>query len=335
MNICLVKTSSMGDVIHTLPALTDAQRIIPNLQVDWVVEQSFAEIPRWHGAVNQVIPVAIRRWRKNLLSAQTWQEWQTYKTQLQTTQYDAVIDAQGLLKSALLATRLAKGTKYGYDKHSAREGLSACFYDNTFSIPYHQHAVERIRQLFARSLGYTVPESIGDYGLRAQFANYLPDPTACSPYLIAVHATTREDKHWQEAYWATLFKSLTTQGFDVRLPWGNERERERAERLAKISERITVLPKLTLTELAQQIAGARAVISVDTGLSHLTAALDRPNIILYGATDPQLIGAYGKHQIYLSGNGMETILPQQVEEALSGLFSANGAKTSDLKSPIT
>ena len=312
MKICVVKTSSMGDVIHTLPALTDAQRAIPDLQVDWVVEQPFAEIPQWHSAVNQVIPVAIRRWRKNLFNVQTWQEWQAYKQQLQASKYDAVIDAQGLLKSALLATRLAQGRKFGYDKNSAREGLSACFYDQQFDIPYQQHAVERIRQLFAQSLGYTVTNEIGDYGIARHFAKIEPDQPACTPYLIGIHATTRADKHWPEAYWATLLTELAAQGWEIRLPWGNAQERERAERLAQQSPRVVVLPKLTLTELAQQIAGAQAVVSVDTGLSHLTAALDKPNVILYGATDPKLIGAYGQNQYYLSGQGMEKISVEAV-----------------------
>ena len=118
MKICLVKTSSMGDVIHTLPALTDAQRAIPNLQVDWVVEENFAEIPCWHTAVNQVIPIALRRWKKSPFSAQTKNEWKNYRALLQTAHYDAVIDAQGLIKSAFFAARLARGIKHGYDRHS-------------------------------------------------------------------------------------------------------------------------------------------------------------------------------------------------------------------------
>ncbi|MCK3654804.1 lipopolysaccharide heptosyltransferase 1 [Pasteurellaceae bacterium Macca] len=312
MKICLIKTSSMGDVIHTLPALTDAQRAIPHLQVDWVVEPAFAEIPRWHSAVESVIPVAIRRWRKQLFSRQTWREWQAYKHQLQATEYDAVIDAQGLLKSAVLATHFAQGTKFGYDKHAAREGLSAYFYDNAFSIAYQQHAVERIRQLFAQSLGYPLPTEMGDYGIARHFTKSAINSTACSPYLLAIHATTRADKHWPESHWAELLKALTEQGMEVRLPWGNALEYARAERLAQVSPKVKVLAKCSLTELASQIAGARAVVSVDTGLSHLTAALDKPNIILYGATDANLIGAYGKNQHYLTACGMENIAPRDV-----------------------
>lgn len=317
MKLLIVKTSSMGDVLHTLPALTDAQCAIPNLEVDWVVEENFAEIPRWHPAVKDVIPVAIRRWRKNLFQRQTWLEWQAYLKQLKATQYDAVIDAQGLIKSAVLVTCQAHGTKFGYDKQSAREGLSSLFYDKTFSIPYQQHAVERIRKLFASALGYTLPNEIGDYGIAYHFAKKQPDLTA---YVLAIHATTRADKHWKESYWMDVIRELSMQGVEVRLPWGNEAEKARAERFAHDIANVVVLPRLSLSGVAEQIAGAKGVISVDTGLSHLTAALDKPNVILYGATDPKLIGAYGKNQHYLTGANMDNILPYRVLQTIQELI---------------
>ncbi|WP_429946280.1 lipopolysaccharide heptosyltransferase RfaC [Bibersteinia trehalosi] len=322
MKVCVIKTSSMGDVIHTLPALTDAQRAIPNLQVDWVVEKAFSEIPNWHSAVNRVIPLEIRRWRKNLCQAKTWQEWQAYKATLQAVQYDAIIDAQGLLKSALLATRLAQGKKYGYDCRSAREGLSSLFYDQTFNIPYQQHAVERIRQLFACALGYQLTQEMGDYGIACHFVKNREKKTACLPYIIAVHATTRDNKHWEEDYWTELFALCDQHHLEVRLPWGNEQEKARAERLAAQGEHIRVLPKMSLTELAAELANAKAVVSVDTGLSHLAAALDTPNIILYGATNPKLIGAYGKNQHYLQANRMQNIQVSQVWQALEQILTA-------------
>ena len=312
----------MGDVIHSLPALTDAQRAIPNLQVDWVVEPAFAEIPKWHSAVRKVIPFALRQWRKAPFSLQTRQQWQAFKAELQAKRYDAVIDAQGLLKSALFATRLAQGTKYGYDRHSIREPLASLFYDKTYGINYQQHAVERIRQLFAQTLGYALPKMIGDYGIAeniAQFAKKSENSTTCTPYILAIHATTRADKHWSEQAWSALFTMLEAKGLEIHLPWGNPIERERAERLAQHSAHIKVLPKLTLTELAVEILQAQAVVSVDTGLSHLTASLDKPNVILYGATDPNLIGGYGKAQEYVVAKGMENILPQHVFERLTAI----------------
>ncbi|EXI61341.1 lipopolysaccharide heptosyltransferase RfaC [Mannheimia granulomatis] len=313
MKVLIVKTSSMGDVLHTLPALTDMRKAIPNLQVDWVVEENFAEIPIWHSAVRKVIPVAIRRWRKNLCKRSTWFEWQRFIKELKSEQYDAVIDAQGLIKSAVLVTRQAQGKKFGYNKQSAREGLSSLFYDVTFDIPYQQHAVERIRKLCAKSLAYPLVQNQGDYAIAQHFAK---NQTKMTAYIMLIHATTRADKHWKESCWAEVIKSLAEQGLEVRLPWGNQIEKERAERLAAVAKNVIVLPRMTLTELAMQIEGAQAVISVDTGLSHLTAALDKPNVILYGATDPKLIGAYGKNQHYLTSDKMDNILPTQVLEKL-------------------
>ena len=309
MKVCVIKTSSMGDVIHTLPALTDAQKAIPSLSIDWVVEENFAEIPRWHSAVNQIIPIALRRWRKSPFSAQTKNEWKSYRTLLQANQYDAVIDAQGLFKSAFFATRLANGVKHGYDLKSIREPIASFFYDKKYAISYQQHAVERIRQLFALSLGYELPQVQGDYGIARHFLHQTPEQN----YVVFIHSTTRADKHWEESEWQKLIeKIIALSDYEIRLPWGNEQEKARAECLAQVHSNVIVLPKLTLTELAKQLANAKAVVSVDTGLAHLTAALGKPNITLYGATDPKLIGCYGKNQHYLSASSMENIKSDQV-----------------------
>jgi len=294
MRVLLVKTSSMGDVLHSLPALTDAQQAIPNIQFDWVVEEGFAQIPTWHSAVNHVIPVAIRRWRKNWFSAPIRAERAAFRQQLQATQYDAIIDAQGLLKSAFLVTRLAHGDKHGYDRHSIREPLASFFYDHRYAISKQQHAVERIRQLFAKSLGYTCPTQQGDYAIAQHFLQSGVNNE--SPYVVFLHSTTRDDKHWPEENWRNLIELMAGSGVKIKLPWGAPHEQQRAERLAKGFDFVEVLPKLTLAEVAQQIANAKAVVSVDTGLSHLTAALDKPNFTLFGPTDPGLIGGYGQNQ---------------------------------------
>ena len=318
MKVCVIKTSSMGDVIHTLPALTDAQKVIPNLSIDWVVEENFAEIPRWHSAVNRVIPIALRRWRKSPFSIQTRNEWKNYRTLLQAENYDAVIDAQGLIKSALFATRFAQGVKHGYDRQSIREPLASFFYDKKYAISYQQHAVERIRQLFAQSLGYELPQVQGDYGIARHFLHQ----TSEKNYVVFIHSTTRADKHWKESEWQKLIEKITAlSDCEIRLPWGNELEKARAERLAQVDSKVIVLPKLTLTELAEQLANAQAVVSVDTGLAHLTAALDKPNITLYGSTDPKLIGCYGKNQYYLSASSMKEISAEQVLSQLLPFIS--------------
>ncbi|AAU38866.1 RfaF protein [[Mannheimia] succiniciproducens MBEL55E] len=317
MKVLIVKTSSMGDVLHTLPALTDAQKALPDVRFDWVVEENFAEIPHWHCAVDKVIPVAIRRWRKQPFSAETKNQWKNYRTFLQTEQYDAVIDAQGLLKSALLVTRPARGEKYGYSFSCAREGLAAFFYDHKFNIPYQQHAVERIRRLFAQSLSYALPDEKGDYGIASHFRHAAK--AIDNPYIMFIHATTRADKFWINAEWTKLARLLAAKGYHIHLPWGNEREYEQAQQIAQNIPQVKILPKLSLSALAEEIAQSSAVVSVDTGLAHLTAALDIPNITLYGATDPKLIGTYGKNQHHLTKETMRAISAEEVFERFFGV----------------
>lgn len=294
LKVLIVKTTSMGDVLHTLPALTEAAKQCPNIRFDWVVEEGFVQIPTWHFAVDQVIPVAIRRWRKSWFSAQTKKERLSFIQKLRSKKYDVIIDAQGLLKSALI-TRKAIGIKHGYDRKSIKEPIACFFYDVKHTVAKQMHAVDRIRQLFALSLNYSVLLSEqGDYAIASHFKDL--NSENIKPYLIFLHSTTRDEKHWTELQWIELIKLVQAKGYQVKLPWGTEKEQARAIRLANGLDNVIVLPKLSLSEVAMELANAQAIVSVDTGLSHLAAALDRPNITLFGPTDPALIGGYGKNQ---------------------------------------
>ncbi|MCL6268358.1 lipopolysaccharide heptosyltransferase I [Sansalvadorimonas sp. 2012CJ34-2] len=297
--VLIVKTSSLGDVIHTLPAITDATKAIPSIKFDWVVEESFSEIPSWHPAVDKIIPVAIRRWRKNIV--QTWRsgEWANFRKDLKARKYDLVIDAQGLLKSALL-TRGLDASVYGLDKDSAREPLAAKFYTNPVAVAKGQHAVERVRQLFAKALGYPCPEEKGHFQLAAEKFSDSEGLRPKEPYLVFVHGTTWVDKHWPDTYWCQLAKKATEAGYIVCLPWGNDKEHERAKLIANGNPNVQVLPKMPLKGVASIIAGAEKVVAVDTGLGHLTAALEIPAVSLYGPTSPVLVGAYGEQQKHLT-----------------------------------
>lgn len=321
MHVLIVKTSSMGDVLHTLPALTDAMHAIPGIRFDWAVEENFAQIPGWHPAVDKVLPVAIRRWRKHWFGSQQREERVLFKRELQSRQYDIVIDAQGLIKSAALVTRLSKGVKHGQDSRSAREPFASWWYDIRHEVSKKQHAVERTRELFAKSLGYEKPQTQGDYAIAGHFSTIATEDTA--PYLIFLHATTRDNKHWPEDHWRGLIELVQPMGLRVKLPWGAEHEHQRAQRLAEGFEYVEVLPKLSLEAVAQQLAGACAVVSVDTGLSHLTAALDRPNITLYGPTDPGLIGGYGKNQYSMKAedNNLNSIISRDVFAKLTSILN--------------
>lgn len=316
MRILLVKTSSLGDVVHNLPVATDLARRFPDASIDWVVEESFAELPRLHPAVHKVIPVAIRRWRKSLHSAATWAEMRAFRADLRAEPYDAVIDSQGLLKSALI-TALAHGQHIGQDCHSAREPIACRFYDRRVFVSRSQHAVERNRQLAATAFGYKLDEAI-DYGIAAPplVAPWLPT----GDYAVLLTATSRADKEWPEEDWQALGMALIATGLRCVLPGGSPIERERASRLATSLGRAVAAPAMNLTNLASLLAGASLVIGVDTGLVHLAAALGRPTLALYCGSDPTLTGVLaGANAVNLGGPGAPPPAGEVVRHALQML----------------
>lgn len=301
MQVLIVKTSSMGDVLHTLPALTDAVKAFPTIVFDWVVEPGFAEIPRWHKAVRTIFEAPIRRWRRHIWKSIKNGEITSLISCIKKVEYDIVIDAQGLIKSALL-TRFAKGKRVGLSFSSAREGMASLAYQHTIDVLKDQHAVERVRQLFAKALGYDDPQSSPDYGIDKQ--RLIPISIG-EDYLIFLHGTTWATKHWPEVYWQQLALFAAKAGYKVLLPWGNEAEHGRAHRIKSAVEKSGetpvphVLPKLSLSEITSVIANAKGIVAVDTGLGHVAAAMAVPTVSLYGPTDPKRTGAYGPSQQHL------------------------------------
>jgi heptosyltransferase-1 len=292
--VLVVKLSSLGDVIHTLPALGDAAAALPGIRFDWVVEEAFAEIPAWHSAVDRVIPVALRRWRKRPLRDFSGPEWRGARAALEERRYDAVIDAQGLLKSAFIA-RLVAAPRYGMDRASARERLAALAYDHPIPVPRDMHAVERTRLLFARALDYPLPGTLGNYGIDGAIAPAAGLP----PGLLFFHGSARAEKLWPQEHWVELAGLAAAAGYRVWLPWGDDREQLRAQRIAAGADGIEVLPRLSLRELAAMLQAVSGVAAVDTGLGHLGAALGVPAVSLYGPTSTRLVGTYGRNQVHL------------------------------------
>ncbi len=308
-NYLIIKTSSLGDIVHMLPAITDAAHFNPEIKFDWVVEEGFAEVASWHPNVNKVIPIAIRRWRKNLISKQTWREISHFKQQLQAQQYYKVIDSQGLLKSALV-TSWAKGEIWGYDKNSITESVASYFYQKKATVARELHAITRNRQILAQSLSYSIDHLPLDYGI-ANNTLYQPPKNLIIPNktLLVFHATSKEDKEWSLDLWDQFIPQITKQGYHLLLPWGNEREYQRAKQLSITHNHVQCLAKYTLAELAALIQTADAVIGMDTGLMHIAAAFNKKGIALYPVTQPKLTGVL-------------TALPQSIE-SLSGKNSLN------------
>jgi heptosyltransferase I len=296
MKVLIVKLSSMGDVISTLPAVTDAKNAIANVNFDWVVEENFVEIPGWHQAVNLVIPIALRRWRKTPFYPTNIREIQAFWQRLRAEQYDYILDVQGLIKSAIVA-KIARGISCGFNAANAREPLAAYFYHRNFNISKRLHAVERSRQLFAAALGYEITIGHPHYGLAKE--RFGKKTNSTEKYLVFIHGTSRNNKCWRENKWVDLVHLAKNAGFKVKLPWGNNLEFVRANNIASVSDNVEVLPKLTLTEMGAVLLGAQGVVALDTGLSHLSAALSVPAVSLYGPTNPKLAGTYGENQSHL------------------------------------
>lgn len=285
-NILIIRMSSMGDVIHQWPAITDLARAFPDAAIDWVVEEGFAELPKLHPAVRRVIPIALRRWRKSILADSTQVQWRQFTTELRACRYDLILDAQGLIKSAAVA-KLTCGPVAGFDRHSIREPLASLAYGRKYAVCKSQHAIERNRQLSAAALGYTLQGGI-DYGLSVPqlTLDWLPD----SPYAVCLTATSRADKEWPEANWIILGQRMLALGVLPIFPWGNDAERARAQRLAAALPAAIVAPKLSLTAAAALLAQSKIVIGVDTGLVHLAAAVAVPTVAIFCASDPTLTG---------------------------------------------
>ena len=293
--ILLVKTSSLGDLIHSFPALTDAARAIPGVEFHWLVEEAFAEVPAWHPAVSEVIPIALRRWRGNWRAAWRKGELSTFKAALQAREYDLVIDAQGLLKSALPAW-MARGVSVGYDRASIREPMASRLYQRCFRVSRDLHAIERIRRLFAAALEYTPATAEPDYGLELEAGR------SSSRELVFLYSTTWPSKHWPEIYWAELTALAYAAGYTVQFPWYEAEDRLRAERVVSMAGNGGLLPRMDLTGLKEHLASVAGVVGVDSGLAHITAALNIPAVTLYGPTSAGLTGAIGGAQKNLQVN---------------------------------
>lgn len=326
--ILLVKTSSLGDVVHNLPVLSDLSVNFPQAEIDWVVEEPFTPIPQMHGMIKRVIPVALRRWRQDLFSMKTWHEISAFRDRLSATRYDAIVDTQGLLKSALVVA-CARGRKYGLDWHSSREPL-APFYHQTFRVPWGQHAVERNRKLAAAALGFTL-SAPANYAIRVpdewlpRLASRLPvhiAETTQGRYAILLHGTSARQKEWPQENWIELGQALHKRGMVSLLPFGSFAEQARSETLASAIPAALVPPRLELDSLSALLSRAALVVGVDTGLTHLAAALGRPTVGIYCATDPRATGLYGATRaVNVGSQGLRG----RVEDVLAALDKALAA----------
>lgn len=303
--ILLVKLSSLGDVLHNLPIVWDLRKRLPDAQIDWIVEEAYAPLleplktTESFRGIDRIIPLAFRRWKKNLFSIRTWQEFFAMRKLLQSVTYDIVIETQGLLKSALVCA-LAKKSKFAIvsglgnaTEHSGYEPMARIFYTQSVHVPVKCHAIDRSRQVMCSALDWPLidrhresplfyPSTFVEQlkpllveGLRKQ------SNSETIPYIVCFHSTARAAKRWPNDNWIELGKALSSQGYQVLFPWGNSGEMKISTLIAsQISG--AIIPRAFLIEEAYRlIAHAALTIGVDTGLTHLAAVLGRPTIEIY------------------------------------------------------
>jgi len=299
MKVLIIKLTSLGDVIHALPAITDAKKAIPELEIDFLVDESFAEIPAWHNGITAVKTVANRRWKRSIFKSLN--EIKGCYSSLKAKQYDKVVDLQGLVKSALWA-KVARGERHGYARCSIKEPLAAKFYSKTHKVEKYQHAINRNRILLAKSLGYEFDETGLDYGFSKHLitSEDIQSNVPKTPFWVFLHGTAWASKQWPKSSWRELAKLANQNEKPVILPWGNPVEKARAEEIANGVQGVIVLPKSSLSDLMHYFELSEGIVSVDTGLGHLAAALNKPTVAIYGPTDTKLVGISGDFVAHIS-----------------------------------
>ena len=335
----LVKLSSLGDVLHNLPMVWDIRQHYPNAIVDWVVEEAYVDLLKplqsthTFKGIDRIIPIGLRRWKKNILSVRHWQELRQFIHALQQDQYDVIIDSQGLMKSAVVSkfahrtqsgrvTGLANATEY-----SGYEPLARMFYSDSVAVPRQCHAVDRSRYLLSSALDVApitrtsiprfYPESfvkdLTNQDLSPEIARDLN-----TPYALCFHASARAAKQWDIQGWITAGKFLLERGLHPVFPWGSPHEKQISQQIIKgIGSGGGILPSsYSIKQYFEIISHARLTIGVDTGLTHLAAVLGRPTIEIYCDSPIWKTEGYWSNQVINLGDIGQ---PPSIKSVLNGI----------------
>lgn len=310
--VLVVRPSSLGDIVHSLALVSDVESGMPGATIDWVAEEAFAALVALDPRIRRVVPLALRRWRRTPARMATWRELRSFAQDLRARRYTAILDLQEQVKGALIA-RLARGRRHGFDRRSIREPVATLFDDVHHAVDRQQHFIDKARALAGAALGYRA-EGAPRWGLVPP-ARSAAMPAV--PYALALHATSRDDKLWPEMQWQRLLVHFAQAGLAVLLPWGNDEERARSERIARATPGAIVPPRQSLPEMATLARNAEVAVGVDTGLTHLAAALGTPTVALFTTTDASLAGVAraGSHAEDLGGNGRVPTLDDAIAAA--------------------
>ena len=265
--ILIVKVTSLGDVVETLPVVADLHRAFPGVSVDWAVDESCAEIVRWHPGVSTVLCAPLRRFKK-MRNAGDRKAISASIGALRAHRYDAVIDLHGVYKSAIIAALARAGRRVGYRTPDLGETGARFAYSHRFGPKPACDAWHGMRISAGEALGYA-PEGIASYGIEPPDVTLPPAVTEGAPFMLLFHATSNSDKKWPTGHWVELATRMMARGLRVLLPWGSSSEHRDAQEIAMQAPGAVVLPAMSLGELAATMSRAALVIGVDTGMVHL------------------------------------------------------------------
>jgi heptosyltransferase-1 len=342
--ILLVKLSSLGDVLHNLPIVWDLRKRLPQAQIDWIVEEGYVHLleplrttEKFRG-IDRIIPVAFRRWRKNLFSFKTWREFFAMRKLLQAITYDVVLETQGLLKSALVCVLADKSDQAAISglgnatEHSGYEPMARMFYNQSIHVPLRCHAIDRSRWVMCSAFDWPLlnrneepplfyPNDFVEQLVPLPIEGLRKQPNGTSvPYVVCFHSTARAAKRWPNENWVELGKALSSQGYQVLFPWGSSEEMKISALLASQVPGAIVPRAFSIEEAYRLVAHAALTIGVDTGLTHLSAVLGRPTIEIYCDSPAWKTEGFWSEKIINLGDLGQPPLTEAVVQAVDRLI---------------
>ena len=279
MRIAIVRLSALGDIVNTAVVLQIIHNYYPNAQIDWFVEEAFAPILQNHPLIHEVIPIPLKRLKKTKSFSLLKEMIHTLKSR---EHYDHIIDAQGLLKSAIVASFLP-GQVHGFDRKSAREGIASWFYATTSSIPYEISVIRRNVMVITQALNIPYSDSLIEQ--KGPVFNTTSSPSEAKRIALVIGASW-PSKCYPKEQFALLCDLLP---YPCHLIWGSFAEYDDAQWIANHTSNAFVSPKMSLTQLVDFVAGCTLTIGNDTGPTHIAWAMNRPSITLFGPTNERMI----------------------------------------------
>lgn len=282
MKIAIVKLSALGDIVHAMVALQFIKAHFPEIQIDWIVEQRFADVLKHNPDIDNVLTVNLKALKTN--KAGIFAQFKKIRSYA-SNNYDLVIDAQGLIKSALTAKIIGKRIA-GFDADSIREKAASWFYDVKVACAYDANTIDRNTLILSSPLGINIStEQILNKKPFLFFSNEDPqiyDFLAKDRLnMVLVIGSTWDSRNYPAAKFVKIAEALQQNCLVI---WGSEQEKASAEWMATQSDRIKVMPKLDLNSLKALIAKSDLVIGNDTGPTHMAWGLNRPSITIFGPT---------------------------------------------------